>query len=141
MAQQTLPTVIPMLAYEDGPKAMDWLHKAFGLVEQARWVDDNGVLGHGEMSFGDGVIMMATPTPDYESPRHHRETCAAAAKWSQVPYVIDGVMLYVPDVDAHCEQARAAGATILAEPADSPHGRTYKAEDVEGHRWMFLQRA
>jgi len=43
-------------------------------------------------------------------------------------------------VDAHAERARAAGAVILSEPEDSGVGRLYRAEDVEGHRWMFMQR-
>ena len=47
-------------------------------------------------------------------------------------------MVYVDDVDAHAVQARRAGAEILSEPADQPHGdRIYRVEDFEGHRWMF----
>jgi uncharacterized glyoxalase superfamily protein PhnB len=46
----------------------------------------------------------------------------------------------VDDVDAHCERARAAGATILREPTEPGVGfRIYSAEDAEGHRWMFGQ--
>jgi hypothetical protein len=30
------PTVIPMLAYEDGAAALDWLAKAFGFRERTR---------------------------------------------------------------------------------------------------------
>jgi uncharacterized glyoxalase superfamily protein PhnB len=48
--------------------------------------------------------------------------------------------VHVPDLDAHCERARAAGATVLREPEDGPGGRLYSAEDVEGHRWMFVER-
>jgi uncharacterized glyoxalase superfamily protein PhnB len=44
------------------------------------------------------------------------------------------------DVDAHCAGARAAGATILAEPSDQFYGdRTYRAADLEGHVWSFGQ--
>ena len=82
---------------------------------------------------------LASPTPDYESPRRHRETCDAARNWSAVPWVIDGVMAEVDDTDAHYHRARAAGATILSEPEDQPFGRIYRAEDLEGHRWMFVQ--
>jgi uncharacterized glyoxalase superfamily protein PhnB len=57
-----------------------------------------------------------------------------------VPYVIDGVLVHVDDVDAHFEHAREAGATILSEPEDTGHGRSYRAADLEGHRWMFDQR-
>jgi uncharacterized glyoxalase superfamily protein PhnB len=30
------PAVVPMLAYEDGPVAMDWLARAFGFRERMR---------------------------------------------------------------------------------------------------------
>jgi uncharacterized glyoxalase superfamily protein PhnB len=134
------PDVIPMIAYEDGPKAMDWLSTAFGFRERARQVAADGILGHGEMEAGEGLIMLATPSPDYRSPKSHRETCEQAAKWSSVPYIVDGVLVYVEDVTAHFEQARKAGATILSELEDGSDGKRYRAEDLEGHRWMFMQR-
>jgi uncharacterized glyoxalase superfamily protein PhnB len=137
----TYPDVIPMIAYEDGPKAMDWLAGAFGFLERARMTDDNGRLSHGEMEAGDGVIMLASPTSEYRGPKHHREDCEQAQKWSSVPYIIDGVLVYVDDAAAHIEHARAAGATIISELEDDGYGKRYRAEDVEGHRWMFMQRS
>ena len=134
------PDVIPMVAYEDGPKAMDWLSSAFGFRERARMLDKSGRLSHGEMQAGDGVIMLATPTPDYQAPRHHRESCEPARKWSTVPYVVDGLLVYVDDVDAHFARAKQKGATILSEVETNENGKLYRAEDVEGHRWMFMQR-
>ena len=136
----TYPGVIPMIAYEDGPRALDWLAQAFGFKERARMTAANGRLSHGEMEAGDGLIMLATPTPDYESPKHHREGCEPASKWSTVPYIIDGVLVYVGDVSAHFECARKAGARILSEVEDTENGKRYRAEDVEGHRWMFVER-
>jgi uncharacterized glyoxalase superfamily protein PhnB len=130
--------VVPMIAYEDGNAAMDWLIKAFGFVEADRRVSADGRLTHGELEVGDGIIMLATPTPDYQGPKHHRENCEAARKWSSVPYIIDGVLVQVDDLEAHCARARAAGAAILSEPQTSGDGRfSYRAEDIEGHRWMF----
>jgi uncharacterized glyoxalase superfamily protein PhnB len=62
--------------------------------------------------------------------------------WSRAPYVIVGVLVYVDDFDAHLSRARAAGATILSEPDREPGGlRRYRAEDLEGHRWMFVERS
>jgi catechol 2,3-dioxygenase-like lactoylglutathione lyase family enzyme len=84
--------------------------------------------------------MLATPTPDYEGPRRHRASCERARRWSEVPWVIDGVLVYVPDVDAHYTRAKRAGATILSEPEDGFPARRYRAEDPEGHRWMFMAR-
>jgi uncharacterized glyoxalase superfamily protein PhnB len=130
--------VVPMIAYEDGNAAMDWLIKAFGFVEADRRVSADGRLTHGELEVGDGMIMLATPTPDYQGPKHHRENCEAARKWSSVPYIIDGVLVQVDDLEVHCARARAAGAVILSEPQTSGDGRfSYRAEDIEGHRWMF----
>ncbi|HEU5209432.1 MAG TPA: VOC family protein [Longimicrobiales bacterium] len=132
--------VVPMLAYADGAEAMSWLSSTFGFEERERWLDANGVLSHGEMSTGHGLIMLATPTPDYEGPRLHRSHCAAAAAWSAAPWVIDGVLVYVDDLAAHFEHAKAAGASLLSGIETGPDGsRLYRVEDLEGHRWMFMQ--
>jgi uncharacterized glyoxalase superfamily protein PhnB len=133
------PAVIPMIAYEDGPAAMDWLAKAFGFRERDRRVE-NGRLTHGEMDTGGGLVMMATPSTHYHGPKRHREECATAGAWHDVPYIIDGVLVYIDDVDAHFERAKAAGATILSPVEATPVGKRYRAEDLEGHRWMFTER-
>lgn len=132
--------VVPMIAYRDGAAALDWLSTAFGFEERTRWLDDQGVLTHGEMLAGQGLIMLATPTPDYEGPRQHREHCSAAAAWSSVPWVVDGVLVHVSDIDTHFDTASQAGCTMLSEVEDGPDGRLYRAEDPEGHRWMFVER-
>ncbi|MDB5465494.1 MAG: glyoxalase, partial [Phenylobacterium sp.] len=44
------------------------------------------------------------------------------------------------ELDTHAERARAAGATIVQEPADQFYGaRVYRALDPEGHVWVFSQ--
>jgi hypothetical protein len=49
-----------------------------------------------------------------------------------------GVLVFVEDVDAHCERARAAGAEIIESPKDQPFGdRIYLAKDCDGHEWNF----
>jgi uncharacterized glyoxalase superfamily protein PhnB len=102
----------------------------------------DGSIGHAEMQVGDGgLIMLAEPTASYQGPALHAESCEAARAWLEVPYVIDGVHVTVDDLDAHFAQARDAGARILSEPEDSGYGRAYRAADLEGHRWMFQQRA
>lgn len=139
-----MPGVIPMIAYENGIAALEWLARAFGFHEREgsrmTWPDGT-TLSHAEMDAGDGLIMLATPTPDYQGPKRHREHCEPARRWSAVPYIIDGLLVYVDDVDAHYERAERAGATILSGVEEGPDGRRYRAEDLEGHRWMFVQRA
>jgi PhnB protein len=134
------PTIVPMISYEDAAAAIDWLVRAFGFRERAeqRYVED-GRVTHAELELGDGVIMLASPTPDYQGPRHHRKTCEAADRWLQVPWVVDGVLVYVADIDDHHERAVSAGAAMLGGIEDAPYGRLYRAEDLEGHRWMFMQ--
>src|SRR5262249_51374326 len=100
----------------------------------------DGRLGHAQMDAGDGVIMLAALGPDYESPKRHRQHCERARIWSDVPWVINGVLVYVDDVDEHYERAKQAGAHILSEPEDGFPGRRSRPEDLEGPRWFFLQR-
>lgn len=130
-----------MLSYEDGAAAIDWLVRAFGFEERVRLADDDGTIVHAELDAGGSTIMLATPTPDYLGPKRIRELSAEARKMYEVPYVIDGVLVEVDDVDAHFAHARDAGATILSEPEDVPEAgvRHYRVEDPEGHRWMFSQ--
>ena len=132
--------VIPMISYEDGIAALEWLSSAFGFRETTRLTTPDGRLSHGEMETGAGLIMLASPTPDYRGPKHHREVCEQARKWSSVPWIIDGVLVYVDDLDQHFSRAKAAGALILSEVEDGPPGRRYRAEDFEGHRWFFFEK-
>ncbi len=135
------PGVIPMIAYEDGLAAIDWLSRAFGFREreEARQVSPDGTLSHAEMEAGNGLIMLASPSPDYESPRHHRETCEQTRKWSLLPWIFNGILVYVNDLDAHYERAKKAGATILSPIEEGFPGRRYRVEDLEGHRWFFFE--
>jgi PhnB protein len=129
-----------MISYEDGVRAMAWLAAAFDFRETARLTTPGGRLSHGEMRAGDGLIMLASPTPDYRGPKRHRETCDQARQWSTVPWIIDGVLVYVNHLERHFARAKAAGATILSEIEEGPPGRRYRAEDLEGHRWFFFEK-
>jgi PhnB protein len=121
------PRVTPYLLYNDVDAALDFMVKAFGFEERVRMPGPDGKAMHAEAGIGAGVVMMGNPGSDYRNP-------TALGGATQLVYV------YVDDVDAHCETARAAGATILREPADQFYGdRTYGAEDAEGHHWSFSQ--
>lgn len=137
--EETWQGVIPMLSYQHGAQAMDWLASAFGFRERVRVLDPEGGLSHGEMETGSGMVMLATPSPDYEGPGPHRANCSRAERWSRVPWVIDGVLVHVHDVEAHFRKAKEAGALILSEVEYDPPGPRYRVEDLEGHRWMFIQ--
>jgi PhnB protein len=130
-----------MFSYEDVGRAADWIAKAFGFKETGRWSDGDDRVAHVTMELDGGEFMLGYPSPDYQSPRHHAEVCEQARKWSETPYVVDGVLVYVDDLDAHHQRAKQAGARILSDVEDNPEigQRQYRAEDLEGHRWMFAQ--
>jgi uncharacterized glyoxalase superfamily protein PhnB len=125
---------------EDCGAAADWLAAAFGFEELKR-IEEDGEVGHVTLRAGDGLIFLGHPSAGYLNPRHLRERFDALARMYEVPWVIDGVWVAVDDLDSHCERARAARARVLTEPEDTPHGCQYRVEDLEGHRWMFQQRA
>jgi uncharacterized glyoxalase superfamily protein PhnB len=132
--------IFPMIAYEDPAAAIDWLTEAFGFRERGeRYVSEDGTIGHAELELEGHVVMLARPSPDYQSPKNHRAACEAAARWLDNPWVVDGLLVLVDDLDAHHSRAVAAGADVIRPPEEGPDGRLYTAEDLEGHRWMFNQ--
>jgi len=82
---------------------------------------------HGEVRVGESAIWL------------HRVLAEAQLDSPRSSDVANsGLVVYVDDVDAHCKQARAAGARIDSDPVDQPYGqREYGARDLEGHRWWF----
>jgi uncharacterized glyoxalase superfamily protein PhnB len=133
--------VFPMLSYEDVGPAADWIVAAFGFEERERYADEDGTVTHVTLELDGGIVFLGYPSPDYRGPKRHAEECDAAKRWRETPYVVDGVMVEVDDIEGHFERARSAGATILSELEDNPDvgQRQYRAEDLEGHRWMFAQ--
>ena len=117
--------ITPYIYYEDVAAALDWLTDAFGFGERMRMPGLDGTVAHAEMEFEDGVIMLGNPSLEYQNPKRTGHV-------NQIVYV------YVDDVDEHFKQAKAAGATIVAEPEDQFYGdRRYAAKDLEGHEWNF----
>jgi uncharacterized glyoxalase superfamily protein PhnB len=125
---------VPAVFYRDPRAALTWLEKAFGFETTMIIEPEDGdvTMSHYEMSFaGKGRIMVGAEWTD----------------WTRSPASLQGAntqTLHVTvdeDIDAHCERARAAGATVTAEPEDQFYGdRTYSAVDPEGHRWTFGMR-
>lgn len=119
--------VNPLLVYEDIAAAHDFLVDAFGFEPGHVYRDDDGNAVHGEVKVGEVTIWLHAVNPEHgmRSPRGSSSSPG-------------GLVIHVEDVDAHCERARAAGATIDSEPKDQSYGmREYGARDPEGHRWWF----
>ena len=104
--------VIPVLSCPDVVAESAWLRQAFGFLDRLA-IGTHRV----QLSYGSGSLVLADG-----------------------PVAPATVMVRVEDADAHCATARAAGATIVSEPADQPYGeRQYTALDPVGHTWTFSQ--
>ena len=133
------PRISTSLYYEDAAKAIDWLCHAFGFEVRLKVEGDGGRIEHSELTFGDGVVMVA-----------------GVEKSDKMPYIrcpndigggnTQNMFVYVDDVEAHCKRAREAGAKIVVEPKTSDYGddywsdRSYQCQDLGGHQWWFAQR-
>jgi uncharacterized glyoxalase superfamily protein PhnB len=120
--------ITPYLCYEEVDAALDFLSRAFGFQEVLRFTGAEGYVNHAEMHLGDGVIFLGDPGDDYKNPKRLGQDTV-------------GIYVYVDDVDAHYDRARAAGAEIVRDPSDEEYGdRRYDAVDPKGHRWYLAQR-
>jgi uncharacterized glyoxalase superfamily protein PhnB len=124
---------VASVSYRDPKAALAWLEQAFGfeLTMLIEGPDGDPGMMHAEMSVGGrGRIMVGGEWADWvKSPA----AVGGANTCNIHVHLLDGI-------DAHCDRARAAGAAILAEPADQFYGdRTYRARDHEGHVWTFAQ--
>ena len=130
------PAIIPCLRYEDAPAAIDFLCRAFGFERHAVYADDKdpAVVQHAQLvDRGNMIMLSSVARSDTEwVEKSGMKTVAQAGGNTQAPYIV------LDDVDAHAARACAAGAEIIAEPADQHYGgRVYSARDPEGHVWSF----
>jgi uncharacterized glyoxalase superfamily protein PhnB len=130
MSDRQLPTIGPLLWYQNPRAAIAWLEQAFGF--ETRLIVDDGAGGviHSELTLGDGYVMVVGP------PRNGAVSPAAFGGRAT-----QGVHVQLKaEIDARCEQARAAGARIEREPETQPYGdRVFTCRDLEDHPWSFGQ--
>ena len=123
-------SVIPSFRYDDAPGMIDFLCDAFGFERNLVVPDGDGGVAHAQLTLGGGMIMLGSAREDEFGAL--MVTAKAAGVITSSAYVV------VPDVDAHCARARAAGAEIVMAPADQDYGgRLYAARDPEGQLWNF----
>lgn len=119
---QQAPTLYPSLRYRDAPAAIDWLKTAFGFEERVVHRGEDETIVHAELSFGPSILMLATEKGDQYGGH-------VGQSW---------IYVALEDPDAHCDRARATGAEIVRELADTDYGsRDYAARDPEGNLWNF----
>ena len=136
------PRIATQVYYDEPSAAIDWLCKAFGFEVRLKIEGEGGRIEYSELELGGGLIMVSGPgnKAGRPNPTPGRSPRSVGGANTQMMCVC------VDDPDAHARHARAAGAKIIDEPSTSDYGedywadRTYRAEDLEGHQWWFLQR-
>jgi uncharacterized glyoxalase superfamily protein PhnB len=125
-----LPTIGPLLWYQDPQAAIAWLERAFGFECRLKVETDDGGVIHSELTLGDGYIMVVGPP----SGKAVSPTAFGGRSTQSVHIQLQG------GIDQRCAAARAAGAVIEREPADQPYGdRVFTCRDLEDHPWSFGQ--
>jgi uncharacterized glyoxalase superfamily protein PhnB len=116
--------VIPVLYYPDVREAVEWLTTALPFTERLRIADHRCQLSH-----SNGAIVVAKPGGHAN----------AASSTLQSPGA-HSVLLRVTGIDVLFGRAKAAGARVLAEPADHMYGeRQCSFLDPWGHPWTLSE--
>ena len=108
--------VTPFLVLKDAHRAIEFYKRAFGAEERFRMPTPDGKVAHAELQIGDSVVMLSEAI--------------------QEPATSASMYLYVPNVDAVCQRAVAAGAEAAMPPTDMFWGDRFgRVVDPFGVRW------
>jgi uncharacterized glyoxalase superfamily protein PhnB len=119
-------TVLPHVAYHDVEEALAWLTRAFGFVEHYRYGDP---LSGAQVRAGNAFLMIRRAGVETSLP-------------DQLGYGTQSLTIFVDDVEAHYERAKAAGARIEEEPHETEYGEfQFAVRDLAGHHWLFSRHA
>jgi uncharacterized glyoxalase superfamily protein PhnB len=131
--KDTTVNVVSTLRYQDAPKALDWLCRAFGFEKHLVVPGEGGTIAHAELTYGNGMIMLGS------AGKHGGGYDELVKTPSELGGVgTQSVYVIVADPDAHLTRARAAGAEIVMDIEDKDYGgRGYTCRDLEGHVWSF----
>ena len=126
-----MPSIaIPCLRYRDTPAAIDWLCEVFGFECQLAVPGIGDAIAHAQLTLDGGMIMLGSVSSEGEYGRLLAQPDEIGGRETQTVYLV------VDDADRVCERARAAGAVIVEEPADTEFGsRGFICRDPEGHVW------
>jgi uncharacterized glyoxalase superfamily protein PhnB len=124
-------SIYPALRYRDAHAAIDWLKEALGFeavsvhtepTSSAGTGEADGRVGHAELAFGDGMIMLGSAGSGDE--RFDKGVGTSS------------IYLATGEVDAAHERAKAAGATFERELQEMDYGsREFTVRDPEGNLW------
>jgi uncharacterized glyoxalase superfamily protein PhnB len=114
-------SIYPTRRYNDAKAAIRFLVDTLGFTEKSVMENDDGTIGHAELGWDGGVVMLGQKR---EPGLYDTQRC--------VTY------LALDDPDAHHATAVKAGADVVMELTDQPYGsREYAVRDPEGNVWCF----
>lgn len=102
------PRISQAAFYPDAGKAIAWLRDAFGFTVRLTVEGEAGRIAHSELTLPGGVVMVAESLGPTARPAHKAP--------GQLGGNTQNMFVYVDDVEAHCRQARGAGAEITRPP-------------------------
>jgi uncharacterized glyoxalase superfamily protein PhnB len=118
-------TLLSHIVYQDVAAAIRWLSTVFGFVEHYRYGESSGA----QMHLGNAWIMIRKARPGESTP-------SQLGCWTQ------SLTVFVEDVEAYYNRAKAAGAKIVEELNETAYGELqYGVEDLDGHHWLFARHA
>jgi len=115
------------LRLKNAERAIEFYKQAFGATEKFRLTEPGGRIGHAELDFGGTTLMLSDEYPEFDI---------------RGPESIGGtglaIHLHVDDADEVIRRAADAGAKVVREPKDQPHGeRSGMVRDPFGHEWLI----
>lgn len=109
---------MPYLIINNAPAFIAFTQRVYGAAEIYKAMRDEKTIMHAEIMIGGSTIMFADSTEIYaESPA--------------------GLFIYVENADETFKKAIDEGATIVAELADQPYGRSGGVKDPFGNTWWI----
>src|ERR1700691_1127332 len=120
-------SVTPYLIIKGAAQAIEYYKKVFGATETVRMNGPDGKVGHAELKIGNSHIMLADENPSMGEGHSSPATVGGSPV---------SLYVYLPDVDAVVEKAKAEGAKILKPVQDQFYGdRSGFIQDPFGHLW------
>jgi len=125
-----VPVVTPRLFCRDPVAEIEFCATTFAAVELNRRQDADGNTAHALMTIGPAMIMIESEWPQVANRAPSPDGSSPVALY-----------VYVENVDDTVTRAEAAGARVLAAPADQFWGdRTAWIVDPSGHVWTVATR-
>jgi PhnB protein len=124
MTTQQIPggksTITPYVAVKGADKFLEFVEQTFEVRTSGRWPNQDGTVGHAEITVGASVLM----------------TFDAAPEWPDTPSFLS---VYVDDVERTYQRAIEAGATVVTELMYSgiTGDRGGRVKDPLGNIWWL----